>query len=67
MIKIRFKVQPGKETNSIEEKKIYLVSGHTVPSFFTTCKTKHDNISTIFITKSSSSKRSTINFSMLKP
>jgi hypothetical protein len=65
MIKIRFKVQVGKETNSIEEKKIYLIGGHTVPSFFATCpKKKHFHN---FITKSSSSKKLVINFSMLKP
>ncbi len=35
--------------------------------FFATCITKHDNMSTIFITKFSSLKRSTLGFFMLKP
>jgi len=35
--------------------------------FYATCRTKHDNMSTISITKFSSLERSTLDFPMLKP
>ncbi len=46
---------------------MYLVGGYRLPSFFTTCKTKENNISTRSLIKPSFSDRSTIIFDVSKP
>jgi len=45
----------------------YLVWGYKLPSFFTTCKTKDENISTKSLIEDSSSGRSAIDLVISRP
>ncbi len=47
--------------------KSYLVGGYKLPSFFTTCKTKDENISTTSLIEDSSFERSAIDLLISRP